>query len=182
MKLCVYCGSGEDVPQKYLLEATKLGEQLVKNNIELIYGGGSTGLMGALARSVKANGGTITGVVPRVLDAESVFDDLDHVLLVNSYHERKTLMYHLADAFLVLPGGPGTLEELMEHLTWLHRGRRPKPVHLVNIFDYWRPFLSMLHTMQLEKFVSQEVSSRYLLHDRTEDAIAMYCASYSHDT
>ena len=178
MKFCVYCGSGENILPEYLLEATKLGEQLARHSIEVIYGGGASGLMGALARSVKANGGTIIGIVPRQLDAESVFDGLDKVYLVNSYYERKNLMYQLADAFLVLPGGPGTLEEFIEHITWLHRGQKPKPVHLINSLDYWRPFLEMLGKMHLEGFVSQIVLSKFQLHAKVDDAIATCLSDY----
>lgn len=175
-RICVFCGSRSGVNPVYVQEATRLAVALAEANIGLVYGGGGAGLMGVVARTVKEYGGHVTGIVPRVLyDDEELFKDfvgLDSLHLVNSYHERKMLMYHLSDGFIILPGGTGTLEELMEHLTWMHRGRSHKPVYIINQAGYWDPLLQMFASMETAGFISSEVKDRYSSCESIADALS----------
>ncbi|MGY4101244.1 LOG family protein [Nocardia sp. R16R-3T] len=172
-RICVLCGSGAGISTIYIEEAVRLAGALAEAGIGLVYGGGGAGLMGVVARSLKSRGGHVTGVVPQVLFSEEEFiDESDLLHVVNSYHERKMLMYYLSDGFIVLPGGPGTLEELMEHLTWMHRGRTPKPVYIINQAGYWDPLLQMFESMQDRGFISHDLNSKYLICESSCDAVS----------
>lgn len=158
----------------YAEEAVRLASLLVEAEIGLVYGGGGTGLMGEIARAVKNYGGHVTGVIPQaLLNAENILisSELDALHVTNSYHERKMLMYHLSDGFIALPGGPGTLEELIEHLTWMHRGRSYKPVYIVNQSGYWDPLLTMFDAMQNSGFISFDLNSTYSVCESSQAAI-----------
>jgi uncharacterized protein (TIGR00730 family) len=181
LRVCVFCGSSPGSSPMYVEEATNLGNALAEARIGLVYGGGGVGSMGAVARALKENGGHVTGVVPQsLLDSEPILDPLDALHVVSSYHERKMLMYHLSDGFVVLPGGPGTLEELMEHLTWMHRGRQRKPVYVVNQMGYWDPLLEMFDSMRRSGFISSDFSTRYSIFGSAYDAIADFKENWSH--
>jgi uncharacterized protein (TIGR00730 family) len=142
--LCVYCGSSGAVDEQYRSAATELGASLAAAGIELVYGGGRIGLMGLLADAVLADGGRVTGVIPsRLRDRELAHQGASELVVVGSMHERKRVMAERADAFAVLPGGTGTLDETFEIVTWRQLGLHDKPIFLVDIGGYWRPLIDL---------------------------------------
>ncbi|WP_425087251.1 TIGR00730 family Rossman fold protein [Stappia sp.] len=152
--ICVYCGTGEGATPAYLAAATELGRRIAADGLSLVYGGGSIGLMGAVARATLDNGGHVTGVIPRFLEEREVMMQTVSVLVVtDDMHERKRIMFDRADAFVALPGGIGTLEELVEVLTWGQLGRHRKPVALADINGFWRPLVTLLEHMREEAFI-----------------------------
>jgi uncharacterized protein (TIGR00730 family) len=143
--LCVYCGSSGAVDEQYRAAATELGASLAAAGIELVYGGGRVGLMGLLADAVLAGGGRVIGIIPaRLRDAELAHHGATELVIAGSMHDRKRLMAERADAFAVLPGGTGTLDETFEILTWRQLGLHDKPIFLVDIAGYWRPLIALL--------------------------------------
>ncbi len=153
------------------------GEILAANRIGLVYGCGSTGLMGTVARAVHDHGGEITGVIPEFLKAqERMFTDADEIIVTKDMHERKGLMFERADAFVALPGGVGTLEEVVEQLTWAQLGRHKKPILFANIAGFWDPLIAMLdHLRQLGFLASKELG--YLTTMNVEDILPMLRAA-----
>ena len=145
MRLCVFCGSNVGVRDEYAKGARELGRELVARGIGLVYGGGSVGLMGVLADAVLAAGGAVTGVIPRPLATREIAHaGLTELRVVESMHERKATMADLADGFVALPGGLGTLEELLEILTWGQLGIHQKPVGVVNVLGYFDALRELL--------------------------------------
>lgn len=142
--LCVFCGSRSGKGPIYDEAATRLAEELAARNIRLIYGGGGVGLMGVVAKKLMALGGEVVGVIPDFLQEIEGYDDLTRVIVTGSMHERKQTMYDLCDAFLVLPGGIGTLDETLEMMTWSQLGRHTMPIGLLNLEGYWDPLISLL--------------------------------------
>ena len=143
--VCVYCGSGPGTNPRFVEAAIALGKIFAENNIRLVYGGGSVGLMGAVAKSVLDHGGTVTGIIPDFLSArENALTRVQEMIVTPDMHERKRLMFERSDAFVALPGGVGTLEELVEQMTWQQLGRHSKPVLLANIDGFWEPLLALL--------------------------------------
>jgi len=152
--ICVFAGSADHLNQSYLDGAAELGRCLAENQIRIIYGGGKTGLMGALADSALAAGGTVIGIVPRSLfQPQLIHDHLTELKIVDSMHQRKALMTQMADAFIALPGGFGTLDELFETLTWIQIGIHRKPLGLLNLNSYFLPLLAMVNHAQQEGFI-----------------------------
>jgi hypothetical protein len=152
--IAVYCGSGEGASPAYREAAIRLGRELAKRHITLVYGGARIGLMGAVADAVLERGGRAVGVLPRFLrDREIAHGRLTELLLVDSMHERKAKMIELADGFIALPGGPGTLEEFFEALTWGRLELHRKPVGLLNTGGYYDPLLAMFERMEREGFM-----------------------------
>jgi len=152
--IAVYCGSGEGASPEYREAAAGLGRELAKRGIALVYGGASVGLMGAVADAVLERGGKAIGVLPRFLrDREIAHGGLTQLILVGTMHERKAKMVELADGFIALPGGPGTLEELFEVFTWGRLELHRKPVGLFNVRGYYDPLLAMFDTMEREGFM-----------------------------
>ena len=152
--VCVYCGSSSQVNRRFFDEAEKLGKLLAQNNIELIYGAGGIGIMNAIADAVQQNGGHVTGVIPRfMVEAGWHNEHLDKTIVTADMHERKSTMAELSDAAVALPGGIGTLEEMLEILTWKQLGRTTKPIVIVNIDGYYDPLLAMLKQAVQEKFM-----------------------------
>ena len=149
-RICVYCGSSPGAYPKYMNIAQALGREIAHRGLELVYGGGSVGLMGGVANAVLDAGGTVHGVIPRGLfDREVPHRALSHLYEVGSMHERKSLMANLSDAFLTLPGGIGTLEELFESWSWIQLGIYKKPCGLLNMDGYYNHLLQFLeHTSQ----------------------------------
>ena len=132
--VCVYCGSGPGTNPRFVEAAIALGKALAESGIRLVYGGGSIGLMGAVATSVLDHGGTVTGIIPDFLTSrENALTRIQEMIVTPDMHERKRLMFERSDAFVALPGGIGTLEELVEQLTWQQLGRHSKPILLANI-------------------------------------------------
>jgi uncharacterized protein (TIGR00730 family) len=152
--ICVYCGSGNGRNPKYMAAARQLGQTMAASGIGLIYGGGSLGLMGAVAKSTLAAGGRVTGVIPDFLvQRERMLTDVNELIVTSNMHERKMTMFERADGFVALPGGMGTLEELVEISTWAQLGRHNKPIILANVDNYWDPFLTLVDHMRQEKFI-----------------------------
>jgi hypothetical protein len=152
--ICVYCGTGEGATPAYLAAATELGRRIAADGLSLVYGGGSIGLMGAVARATLDNGGHVTGVIPRFLEEREVMmQTVSDLVVTDDMHERKRIMFDRADAFVALPGGIGTLEELVEVLTWGQLGRHRKPVALADINGFWRPLVTLLEHMREEAFI-----------------------------
>lgn len=152
--ICVYCGSGPGQNPAYVEAAQTLGAALAANDIGLVYGGGSLGLMGEVARATIDSGGRVTGIIPEFLsDKEKMLKDVDELIVTKDMHERKQLMFLKSDAFVALPGGIGTLEELVEQLTWSQLGRHEKPIVVADIAGFWRPFLSLLKHMKDDAFI-----------------------------
>jgi len=153
--LCVYCGSSGAVEQRYRDAATELGGALAQFGIELVYGGGHRGLMGLLADAALAAGGRVTGIIPAAMrEAEWAHEGVSELLVVDSMHARKRLMAEKADAFAILPGGIGTLDETFEILSWRQLQLHDKPIFLVDIAAYWRPLLVLLDQVAAAGFAS----------------------------
>lgn len=164
--ICVYCGSSDKVHPAYLSAAAEMGRALAEAGLRLVYGGGSTGLMGAVAGGALAAGGEVVGVAPRGLFAPSLLHaGLTRMELVETIHQRKARMSELADAFIALPGGYGTLEELFETLTWAQIGLHAKPVGLLNTRQYFDPLLELIRHAQKEGFIYDEQQALLLSGD-----------------
>lgn len=152
--VCVYCGSSPGNNPHFIEAAADFGKILAENKINLVYGGGSFGLMGALATSVLDHGGTVTGIIPEALVArERALKRVQEMVVTRDMHERKRLMFERSDAFVALPGGIGTLEELVEQLTWAQLLHHKKPVVLCSIDSFWEPLLETFARMKDAGFV-----------------------------
>ena len=172
--VCVYCGSSPGGDPVFAQAATQLGEALAKAGVGLVYGGGDRGLMGLCARAVLAHGGRVTGIIPEFLmQKESALDAAQELVAVPDMHTRKRLMFERADAFVALPGGVGTLEELVEQLTWVQLGRHTKPVLIADIGGFWRPLLSLMTHMRENGFIPAHYDVRYLVAERVDDILPM---------
>jgi uncharacterized protein (TIGR00730 family) len=170
--LCVYCGSSAGTDPAFVETAHAFGKILAENGIRLVYGGGSTGLMGALADAVLKNGGDVTGIIPEFLTNREKPRRLAQELIVTrDMHERKRKMFERADGFVALPGGIGTLEELVEQLTWAQLGRHKKPILLANIKGYWDPLLTLIDHMRAQEFLPAMSRVDCLVADRVEDIL-----------
>ncbi len=154
ISVCVYCGSGPGNNAAYAIAASELGRSLAANDIGLVYGGGGLGLMGAVAQATLDAGGYVTGIIPRFLsEREHMLRDADELIITEDMHARKRLMFDRSDAFVALPGGIGTLEELVEQLTWSQLGRHDKPIIVADIAGFWSPFLNLLRHMKDDAFI-----------------------------
>lgn len=143
--ICVFCGSSSRVDEAYRRAAAELGTAIAKRGLRLVYGGGRIGLMGILADAVLAGGGEVFGVIPEFLRGlEVAHEGLTELRVVGSMHERKRMMFELADAFVALPGGFGTLDESIEILTWKQLGLHDKPVVVCDVADFWRPLVALV--------------------------------------
>ena len=152
--ICVYCGSGPGTNPAFMEAARRFGRILAENRIRLVYGGGSIGLMGACAEAVLDHGGQVTGIIPEFLtDREHMLMRAQELIVTRDMHERKRLMFERADAFVALPGGVGTLEELVEQLTWAQLGRHKKPILIANIERFWDPLCALLDHMEKLQFI-----------------------------
>jgi uncharacterized protein (TIGR00730 family) len=170
--VCVYCGSGPGTNPRFVEAAVGLGKVLAENGIRLVYGGGSIGLMGAVATSVLDHGGTVTGIIPDFLTArENALKRVQEMIVTPDMHERKRLMFERSDAFVALPGGIGTLEELVEQLTWQQLGRHSKPILLANIDNFWEPLLALLAHMRATQFIRATLAVDILKAERVEDIL-----------
>ncbi len=155
--ICVYCGSANQASQEYFRAARQMGETLAQHGLTLVYGGGKTGLMGALADSVVDRGGKAIGVIVESMNTpELAHTRLTRLEVMATIHQRKARMYELADGYIALPGGYGTLDELFETLTWAQIGEHSKPVGLLNVNSYYDDLLKMLDRALEEKFLFPE--------------------------
>ncbi|MFM9975118.1 MAG: TIGR00730 family Rossman fold protein [Beijerinckiaceae bacterium] len=174
LTICVYCGSGDGRDPRYGDAAQSLGQAMAKAGHRLVYGGGDRGLMGTVARAVKAGGGHVTGIIPHFLvSKEKLLCEADDVILVDDMHQRKMRMFEKADAFVALPGGIGTLEELVEQMTWSQLGRHNKPIVMVDIAGFWRPLMDLLAHMRMEGFIREGLEVRTLTAEKIKDVIPM---------
>ena len=170
--VCVYCGSGPGNNPHFMEAAKAFGKALAENGIRLVYGGGSLGLMGAVATSVLDHGGTVTGIIPDFLKVrENALTRVQEMIVTPDMHERKRLMFEHSDAFVALPGGVGTLEELVEMLTWQQLGRHAKPILLANIDGFWEPLLALFAHMRATQFIRSGLSVDILKAERVEDIL-----------
>ena len=170
--VCVYCGSGAGTNPSFIESARALGKTLAESGIRLVYGGGSVGMMGAVANAVLDHGGSVTGIIPSFLTAkENALKRVQEMIVTPDMHERKRLMFEHSDAFVALPGGIGTLEELVEQLTWQQLGRHTKPVLLANIDGFWEPLLVLLAHMRATQFIRPTLSIDILQAERVEDIL-----------
>jgi hypothetical protein len=155
-RICVYCGSTPGIKPEYLQAAKVLGQLLVKNNIELVYGGADVGLMGEVADSVLSGGGTAIGIIPKSFANKVSHQGLTKLHVVDSMHERKQMIFDLSDAFIALPGGMGTLEEMFEILTWSQLGLHKKPCGILNVCGYYDHLFTFLDYAVAQQFIKQE--------------------------
>lgn len=170
--VCVYCGSGPGTNPHFVEAAVALGKSLAENKVGLVYGGGSVGLMGAVATSALDHGGKVTGIIPDFLTArENALTRAQEMIVTRDMHERKRLMFERSDAFVALPGGVGTLEELVEQLTWQQLGRHSKPILLANIDGFWEPLLALLTHMKATAFIRPTLAVNILQANRVEDIL-----------
>ena len=152
--LCVYCGANTGAAPQYTAAANALGRVMAAGGVRLVYGGGSIGLMGILARTVMESGGKVTGIIPQFLkDREIMLREVDELIVTADMHERKRTMFQRADAFVALPGGIGTLEEVVEVMTWAQLDQHAKPVLIVNIGGFWDPLVTLFKRMTDEGFL-----------------------------
>jgi uncharacterized protein (TIGR00730 family) len=170
--ICVYCASGPGKHPAFVQAAKKFGRILAENGIRLVYGGGSVGLMGALAESVLDHGGFVTGVIPDFLvDREHMLLRVQERIITPDMHARKRTMFERADAFVGLPGGIGTLEELVEQLTWAQLGRHKKPILVCNIERFWDPLRALIDHMKRLEFIRPHMAVDFLVAERVEDIL-----------
>jgi uncharacterized protein (TIGR00730 family) len=172
--VCVYCGSGFGRDPAFRDAAEVLGTALAKAGMRLVYGGGDVGLMGTVARAALAAGGHVTGIIPDFLQArEHMLDDVQETVVVPDMHTRKRLMFERSDAFVTLPGGIGTLEELVEQLTWAQLGRHRKPVVLVSVAEFWSPLLALFEHMRGHGFIREGLDLSYLVAREAQAVVPM---------
>ncbi|KQT88299.1 TIGR00730 family Rossman fold protein [Aurantimonas sp. Leaf443] len=173
--VCVYCGSSAGRDPVYVESGRTLGHALAAGGMRLIYGGGTRGIMGAVSDGVIEGGGAVTGIIPRFLidmeATESELKRLDELVVTEDMHQRKHLMFERADAFVALPGGIGTLEELVEILTWSQLGRHAKPVVIASIGGFWEPLSALFEHMTAEGFLHTAHQVRPIVVDRVEDIV-----------
>ena len=173
--VCVYCGSSPGRGGVYTSAGRTLGRALAKAGLRLVYGGGTKGIMGAVAEGALSAGGGVTGIIPRFLISKertaAELDRLDELITTDDMHERKHLMFERSDAFVALPGGIGTLEEIVEIMTWAQLGRHRKPIVFANLDGFWNPMTALLDHMRTEGFVHTGHLVQPLIIDAVEDIV-----------
>jgi uncharacterized protein (TIGR00730 family) len=170
--VCVFCGSRGGIRQEYLAAAEAVGTELALRGIRIVYGGGRVGMMGAMADAARAAGGEVVGVIPQsIMDLEIGHTGLDDLRVVGSMHERKALMAQLADAFVALPGGIGTLEELFEVYTWAQLGLHRKPLGVLDVAGYFRPLSAFLDHSVAEGFLRPQTRDLLTVADDLDELL-----------
>ena len=169
--ICVYCGSGPGADPAFVEAARAFGKILAEHRIGLVFGGGSVGLMGELAGAVLDHGGEAVGIIPKFLVNREHAMRRGEIVVTQDMHERKQLMFDHADAFVALPGGVGTLEELVEQMTWAQLGQHKKPIMIANINRFWDPLCTLLDHMEALEFIRPGLTVKYLTADRVEDIL-----------
>ncbi len=173
--ICVYCGSQPGRDPAYMEAGRNLGKSLAENGIRLVYGGGTKGIMGAVASGVLSSGGEVTGIIPEFLvDMEATrhsLGQLNELVITRDMHERKHMMFERADAFVTLPGGIGTVEEIVEIMTWAQLGRHAKPMVFANINGFWDPMLELIRHMRDQGFIHRAHLLNPLVIDRIDDIV-----------
>ncbi|WP_407518730.1 TIGR00730 family Rossman fold protein [Methylobacterium oryzisoli] len=172
--VCVYCGSGFGTDPAFREAARGLGRALAEAGIGLVYGGGNVGLMGTVAGAVLDHGGHVTGIIPDFLKSrERMLDAVQETIVVPDMHTRKRLMFERSDAFVAMPGGIGTLEELVEQMTWAQLGRHTKPILLLSVAEFWTPLLTLLDHMRRNGFIREGLDLNYLVANRPDEVVPM---------
>ena len=160
--ICVFCGAGRGDKPAYKEAAADLGTQMAESGLRLVYGGGNVGIMGAVADAVLAGGGKAIGVIPKFLrERETAHKELSELHVVDSMHTRKRLMFDLADAFVILPGGLGTIEEAFEMITWRQLGQHVKPIIFINTNNYWQPFCALVQNVEHSGFAHGDITQYF---------------------
>ena len=172
-RICVYCGSGPGSDPAFAEAARTFGTILAKNGIGLVYGGGAVGLMGEIAGAMLEHDGEVIGIIPAFLKKREHANPRVNVIVTRDMHERKQRMFEEADAFVALPGGVGTLEEVVEQMTWAQLGRHKKPILLANIKRFWDPLCVLLSHMEELQFIRPGLAVNYLEAERVEDILPM---------
>ncbi|RUW57966.1 TIGR00730 family Rossman fold protein [Mesorhizobium sp. M7A.F.Ca.US.008.03.1.1] len=174
--VCVYCGSSAGRDETYIKAGHLLGRSIAKAGLRLVYGGGTKGIMGAVAEGALKAGGKVTGIIPRFLinkeASETALDRLDELLITDNMHERKHKMFEKSDAFVALPGGIGTVEEIIEIMTWGQLGHHRKPIVFGNVGGFWDPMLALLDHMAAEGFIHTAQRVKPLVVDDPEAIVA----------
>jgi uncharacterized protein (TIGR00730 family) len=177
-RVCVYCGSNHGHDPRFAAAARRFGEILAASRTGLVFGCGSIGLMGTIARAVHDHGGEVIGVIPEFLrNQERLFAEADEVIVTADMHERKRLMFERADAFVALPGGVGTMEEVIEQLTWAQLGRHRKPILIANIAGFWDPLLTMFDHLLTRGFLANGRQLSFLVADDVEEILPALVAA-----
>lgn len=170
--VCVYCGSSDRGPPAHRAAARRLGHLLARDGLQLVFGGGRVGLMGTVADAVIERGGRTVGIIPEhLVKAEVGHATVSELIIVSSMHVRKETMFRRSDGFVVLPGGPGTLDELFEILTWRQLGLHDKPIVVVNLDGYWTPLLTLIDRIIAAGYVGRHFTRFYTVVERIEDVI-----------
>ncbi|ENR06428.1 TIGR00730 family protein [Brucella ovis IntaBari-2006-46-332] len=179
--ICVYCGSSTGQNPLYREAGLALGGSIAEHGIRLVYGGGTRGIMGAVAQGVMEACGEVTGIIPTfLLDKEASLErakELSELIIVDDMHERKHLMFQRSDAFVTLPGGIGTVEEIVEMMTWAQLGKHRKPMVFANINNFWQPMLALLDHMRAEGFIHTAHQVQPLIVDKAEDIVPAIIAA-----
>lgn len=172
--ICVFCGAQNNVPKHFLEMGAEFGKSLAANNINMIYGGGDCGIMGAAANAALAGGGKVTGVFPLSLKSiENEHQSLTEIIIVESMHERKKRMFDLTDAFVILPGGFGTMDEMFEIITWKQLLFHEKPVIIVNDKGYWSALIELMDNIIDTGFAKPETKLLYQVVDTAEEVLPL---------
>ena len=170
--VCVFCGASNNAPKAHLEIGTAFGTELAQKNIRLVYGGGDCGVMGTVANAVLRNQGKVTGVFPMSLkNIESEHAALSEIIMVESMHERKRIMFERSDAIVVLPGGFGTMDEMFEIITWKQLQFHTKPIVIFNHLGYWDPLVTLMESMINQGFAKPETRNLYQVADSIEGVL-----------
>ena len=176
--VCVFCGSRSGDHSDYVNQAKKLGALIAKSNWRLVYGAGNTGIMGAVAKATQMEKGKTFGVIPdHLVKREVGKTDLDHYIVTENMHERKKLMFTNSDAVILLPGGPGSLDEFFEVLTWAQLGVHAKPIALINVKNYWDPLLNLIDHTISAGFAEKSLKKLFKITDSVDEAVE-YIANF----
>lgn len=179
----VFCGASNDVAQTHLDIGKELGEEFAKHNIRLVYGGGDCGVMGAIANSTMSNGGEVTGVFPHTLkNIENEHENLTEIIMVDTMHQRKEIMYKRSNAFIILPGGFGTMDEMFEIICWKQLKLHNKPIIVFNHNGYWNHLVALMDNIIAKGFAKKEVHTFYEVVDDMPSLMeALEVSDYSDD-
>ena len=174
--VCVYCGSSTGRDEAYLKAGHLLGRSLAKSGLRLVYGGGTKGIMGAVCEGALQAGGAVTGIIPRFLmnkeATENALGRLSELVVTENMHERKHIMFERSDAFVALPGGIGTVEEIVEIMTWAQLGHHRKPIVFGNVNGFWNPMIALMEHMAAEGFIHTAQRVQPLVVDDPEAIVA----------
>jgi uncharacterized protein (TIGR00730 family) len=181
--ICVYCGSQPGRDQSFINAGRILGKSIAENHLRLVYGGGTKGIMGAVASGVLSHGGRVTGIIPEFLmDMEATrhsLGQLSELIVTPDMHDRKHKMFERSDAFVTLPGGIGTLEEIVEIMTWAQLGRHRKPIVLVNVNGFWDPLMTLIQHMAEAGFIHTAHLVQPLVIDAAEEVVPALLAHWA---